>query len=226
MKKIIILLSVFLPIISNAQEENQRTDTTEKHVYLGLTGGLDYDLNAYQFGIDNNKEFEYYGINPHYNLGLSFGFDVTKRIRPRLGVYFLTMSYGFNWSDDYPDFDKTEASLYYMGLNLNFDYMVLSRGNFNLYISPGIKGETYIRRTFETSYTNGDPSDNRNFDYTEAYPDKFAGCGISAIFKYNVLKYLGLEVIPEYTHFINGFVKSNDKPYQRFNINFGIEFNL
>lgn len=227
MKKIVILLIILAPIIAKAQEDNQKAEETIiNSVYIGFRSNLDMNLNAYRQAIDENG-FDYYDVNPHYSFALDLGVQVSKRLRPRVEVSLATTSYGFNWSETYPTFNKTVTHLIYLGTNARLDYLLFNSKVFQVYLSPAIKFEYLIDSYVTTWKTDG----NTNHTYykeemKEAYPNTIGAGALSTIFKYNISDRLGITVTPEYSIYFRKFVVSNDKLYQRLSLNFGVEFRL
>jgi hypothetical protein len=106
-------------------------------------------------------------------------------------------------------------NLDYFDFNFHIDYSLFSTKKFQLFVSPAFKYE------FQTGYSLS--SRKWNFLVLKQ-PSSIIGGSLSTIFKYKVSKHFGLTLTPEYTVFAHPFATGNDKSYQRFNANFGMEF--
>jgi hypothetical protein len=218
MKRIVVFLFALIPLVAYNQE-------TEKHhpLFFGLNGGVDYNFNAYRLTPDDNG-FNYYSIDPHYNIGLYVGLMSKNRFRTRLEFKYVKMSYGMDWGNFNSTFDEMVTKLHNYDINLHVDYFVFFQNDLQFYISPALKSEFVfntkrIRKDFDGS------TETANYNILDdEHPKRILGGAISAIFKYNMNGHIGITVIPEYTIFFRNFVESNDKKYQRFGTNFGVEF--
>jgi hypothetical protein len=218
MKKFFYVLS-FLVLLTNLASAQ---DYFEPQFYLSVSSGADNNFNAFRTTTDS-KGFEYYAIPKHYNISASFGVQLFKRFRPRFDFKYVAMSYGQYWPSGYPTFVKTETDLGYIDLNLYFDYLVLTYKKFDIYISPALKTEYLSSEEFTTTKSDGNTSSSHFNLLSEERPRALAGGAISSILKYNINRYVGITLTPEYTMFFRDFVKTNDKTYQRFSLNMGVE---
>jgi hypothetical protein len=218
MKKMIMLFFTLMSLAVNAQDEEAR------HLfYVGLNGGVDYDFNAYRQTPDKNG-FDFYAINPHYNFGVDVGFMATKRLRPRLDFKFVKMSYGMDWGDFNGKFDKSITKLSNLDINLHLDWELLTRKKFQVFISPVLKSEFVSGVKYERHDKDGNTEEVNYNLIDDQFPKSILGGGLSAILKYNLTDHIGITMVPEYSIFCRRFVRSNDKNYQRFSTNIGIEF--
>jgi hypothetical protein len=231
---IFILLTL---IVVNAQENNNNKPNPTKEsgkisvgtVSIGLNGGYDVDFNAYKFDPDLVNGYTYYDINPHYNIALDLSVQATKKLRPRLGLKYETLSFGFYWDPDVwqtSEFEKTVTSLKCMNLSLNLDYVLVSKKLFTVYVSPGLLTEFVSKSKCKTYKTDGTTSSSHYNYFEDPYPASSLGGSLAAIAKINITNWLGITVTPQYTQFFRGFSHSNDKLYSRFNINGGIELSF
>jgi hypothetical protein len=218
MNRIIIILFALVTFTANAQEDEAR-----HNLYVGLNAGVDYNFNAYRLSLDHNG-FKYYGIDPHYNYALDFGLKVSKRLRTRVEFKFVKMSYGMDWGDYNSTFDKTVTKLYNFDANLHLDYLLLSRNRFRFYISSGLKSEFVIDYKYLRKDNDGSTTEVKYNFTDDEFSKSILGGVMSTIIKYNLNNYIGITLVPEYSIFFRNFIKSNDKNYQRFSTNIGLEF--
>jgi len=199
---------VTIPFAGNAQ-----TDETE--FFMGINGGLDYNMNAYKLDKNESYGYAYYGISPRYNIGLDFGLKVSKKLRPRIEIKYVNVKYGIDWSPSVYQFGTTVTNVNYVDFNLHLDYLLISIKKFQLFVSPAVKSELEMRHSISST----------NWNILELkHPGKILGGAVSAIIKYNLSKNFGITLTPEYTMFLKPFATGNDKPYQRFSSNIGIEY--
>lgn len=218
MKKIFFLTWLIIPICVFSQENEKFK------VSGGLFGGYGYNLNGYRF--DNDIEgFSYYDINSNYTIGLNCGIFITPKFRPRIAFSYAETKYGSTWPAEY-FVDKTEVTLYNIDMSLNLDYMLLSRNNLQLFISPGIITEFAKGEQYKNYLIDGSINYKKYNLFTEQYPTAIAGCNLALLARYNLNEYFSLTFSPNYTYFLKPFVSSNNKPYQRVGANFGVEFSF
>lgn len=219
MKKIVfsLLCALFIACTVNAQDDYPVFS-------VGANAGWDHNTNAFRLTSDENASFT--GEPNQFNIGIDFGVRMTKKFRPRLELRYVNMAYHMNWnSTDYPDFDKTDCNINYFDLNLHLDYSLFTVNKLEVFVSPAIKWEQKSGDFVKTYKNDGSaPMTGRFTAIKKEYPGNIAGGAASMIFKYNFNKHLGLTLTPEYTYFFRDFVKSNNKSYQRFNVNAGFEF--
>ncbi len=218
MKKvfIILLVMVAVPFVGIAQtaQPKETAPAGETQFFMGLNGGLDYDINAFKLDRNEIGFYSYYGIRPRYNIGFDLGLKVSKKLRYRIEMKYVNVKYGINY-DSIKNSSNTVLNVNYFDFNFHLDYLWLTKGNFQLFISPALKYE------FETGETMAGP----NYNTTEIiHPSSVVGGALSAIAKYNFSKHFGLTLTPEYTYFFHAFTTGNSKPYQRFSSNLGVEF--
>lgn len=220
MKKGLLLLVMIMAFSMAYSQEGDKYKIT-----VGLNGGLGQNMNGYRLTPDS-KGYSYYGINPHYSLGLDIGVFTSNRFRPRLEFRYVEMDYGMYWPDNYPEYDKSITTLYEMDLNLHFDYLAVNKAHFQVFISPAFVYEFVTGNQVKNFLVNGDTNyKNYNIftEQTEQYGGNYPGGNLTAIAKYKINNYLGVTLSPGYTYFFTKFVSPNDKAYQRFSINLGIE---
>lgn len=207
--------------IARGQEE----ESYKFRFSTGLSGGLGQNIHAYKLSADS-KGFTYYGIDPHYSIGVDAGLYVSNKIRIRFELRYVEMKYGMNWNEPYPDFDKTVTSLYNMDLNLHFDYSVFRNKHLDFMISPSIIYEYVMKDEFKNTLADGSVNYKVYNILSTEYPDNILGGNFSIPVKYKINEYIGVTLTPGYTYFFRNFLLSNDKPYQRLSINLGAEFLL
>jgi hypothetical protein len=223
-KCIFIALFVLLPLSAWSQDE--KNDEKKPVFTIGVFGGVDKNINGYRLS-PNIYGNNFYADKPSWNAVIDYGLMVTKKLRPRIEFRYLQSSYFAGWENaNISTMKETIVRLFTLGLGLHADYLLHDRNNFQIFASPGIIWE----------YTAG--SDEKNirddntcnwYDYngiSGEKPGNLFGGAVSAIFKYNITKSLGLKAVPEYDLYFGNFAKSNDKPYQSLRINFGVEFNF
>jgi opacity protein-like surface antigen len=228
MQKKLFLTLFALAIISfagNAQNENttqpkETTQPSETGFLMGLNAGWDDNVNA--FMLDNNTQYNYSytGIKPRYNIGFDLIIKTSKKLRSRIEMKFVNVKYGIIYAPSYTNsdgshMDNTIVNLNYFDLNFHLDYLLLTKGKFQLFVSPGIR--------YEYKIGEGVGGNNFNFLYLDR-PNNIFGGAVSAIVKYNLTKHWGVTFIPEYTYFFSPFVSGNNQPYQRLSSNFGFEY--
>jgi|GEM_PF-2134308 len=234
MRKILYL--ILLTLVSTSVIHAQETETTPQQqkegvkydagdIFLGISSGIDYDINAYRTSTDENG-FTFDKRNPHFNIGGYLGVMVTPKFRPRLEMKYVRTSYEQNWDQSqYPDFIKTTVKLGNLDLNLHFDYLVYNTEKWHVFISPALKCEFMSGEDYNTTKSNGDDDSNDKFKtLEERYPKSIAGGALSAIFKYDINKKVGLTFTPDYTYFFRKYQRVNSGAYQRLSFNVGLEF--
>jgi hypothetical protein len=224
MKKIsfYLLLLALMPVMANAQDDDEDAMT------IGINGGVDKSINAYQFTPDMYNDI-FSNNKTYHNVALDFGLWISPKFRPRIELKYVQTGYTANWET--PDYTSnsmkvTNVTLYNFDINLRMDYLLLKIKKFQVFVSPALKWEFNI---------NGD---SRNTEYDGSYdykqyngiitdsPNNIAGGAVSAIFKYKLNRRVGITLSPEYTLFFHDYVQTNNKLYQRISANFGLEFTL
>jgi len=217
----VLLFIMAISFAGNAQTEktektaNDQPIVNEVEYFMGINGGIDFNTNAYPLFKNGNYGYTYFGVSPSYNIGADFAVKITARLRPRLEFKYVNVKYGVDWSTlQYTFGESTIVNLNYFDINLHLDYLLLSVRKFQLFVSPAFKFEAQTGYSLSTSKL-----------YLELkQPSSIAGGGLSAIFKYKMTKHIGFTLTPDYTIFAHSFVLGNNKPYQRFSANFGVEF--
>jgi len=230
MRKIFFYLFIIalMPIAANAQNAivANAQDNIHYAFTIGINSGVDNNINAYRL----NPNFfgnNFYNSKIHFNIGLDYGWMVSKKFRPRIELKYVKMSYSVGWDNaNIPTIKESTVNLYNFDINLRMDYLLLNASKFQLFISPALKWEFNVGREeknirYDESYNWA----NYNGIITENSRNLLGGA-ISTILKYNITKNIGITVTPEYTLFFRNFVRSNDKCYQRASVNFGVEFNF
>ena len=214
MKKLFLVLMVMvvIPFAGKAQTE-KTAKTQETAFFLGLNSGLDFDINAYKLDKNEIYGYTYYNQHPRYNIGFDMGLKVSKKLRTRIEMKFVNIKYGINYG---PNIENTIVNLNYFDFNFHLDYLWLTKGKFQLFISPAVKYEYKIGEAI------GGPNYSNIMDLR--HPSSIGGAALSAIGKYNLSKHFGITFTPEYTFFFHGFATGNSKPYQRISTNLGVEF--
>ena len=222
MKKILfVLLSV---IITFVQVKSQEEEDSEKYRFsIGLTGGIVQNINAYRTLADG-EGFTYYGDDLAYSVGLDMGLFVTNKIRTRLELKYLEMEYGMDWNYTNSDFYKTTTSLFNVDVNLYCDYLALSLEHLQLFVSLGIINEFVYTHEFKNILSDGEVNYKSYNVLSNQYPETISGGDISLIVKYKINNNIGITLNPGYTYFFRKFVRDNDDPYQRTNVNLGVEY--
>lgn len=226
MKKIVFSLVLFLSAISVFSQDFEPIFT------IGLNGGIDHNINAYQIPPNTVYHYAYYGIPDQYNVGLDFAVAATKRIRPRLELRYVNLQYGVKWNvppgvSTY-DMIRSTHNINNFDITFHFDYLLASVKKLDIYASPGIKYEFNTGDYLHTTLTDG-PSTSNNYNILgQSYPRSLGAGVFSFLFKYNLSKHFGITVTPEYNLFWRDFVSDNGpyQFYQRLSLNAGLEFRL
>ncbi len=218
MKKGFFFLLSFLSIslVTKAQD-------SVKHPFsIGIKGGAGMNINGYH--LDNDNTFTYYSIDPHYTSGIDLGLFVSKKFRVRLEFNYLQMGYGMNWNYENSNFDKTITTLYTINAKAQCDYLFFSTNKLQLFASPAIVGENIFTHQFENKYADGS-SDYKKYNVVdEQYTANNLGLEAAVMAKYNLTRKVGITLAPSYCVFVNKFVSSNDKLYQRIDLRLGVEY--
>lgn len=227
MKKIVFVLLTLLlcPFVNGIAQEKEVAEVSSDDklkVTVGLNYGFNNNINAYRLSPDDDGN-TYYGEKSGFSVGADFGIPFSKKFRTRIGVRYSEMEYGMDW-DNTSSFNKTITHLYNFDLNLHFDYLIASSNNLKLFISPGIMSEFVMDADFKNEKVDGDYT-YRNY-FLKQYPESVAGGNLSLLAIYKINKFMSLTLSPGYTYFFREFSSVNDKPYQRLNVNVGLEFDL
>ncbi len=206
------------------QKEKKGIEYSAGDIFLGLSSGINYDINAYKTSTDENG-FTFDKRNPHFNIGGYLGIMVTKKFRPRFEMRYVRTSFEQAWDQkEYPTFINTTVKLDNLDLNLHFDYLVLNSNKWHVFLSPALKSEFMVGEDYKTTKTDDDDSNDKFKILEERYPKSIAGAALSAIFKYDINKKVGLTFTPDYTMFFRSYQKDNSESYYRFSFNIGLEF--
>jgi hypothetical protein len=223
-----LFLIVLMPLTSNAQESvvANAKKNSDYASNFGINSGVDNNINAYRL-YPNSEGNNFYKVSTHYNIGIDYGWMVSKKFRPRIELKYVKMSYGVGWDNaNISSIKESIVNLYNFDINFHMDYLLLNANKFQLFVSPALKWEFNIAR--EEKNLKYDGSDNwasYNGIISEN-PRNLIGGAVSTILKYNIIKNIGITLTPEYTLFFRNFIKSNSKCYQRTSVNFGVEFNF
>ncbi len=223
-----LLLSVLLPLTTNAQEAvvaNTKNNLNYASTF-GISYGIDDDINAFRLS-PNGYGNTFYKATAHYNIGINYGWMISKKVRPRIEINYVNESYGATWENaNINSITKTTVNLYNVNLSFHLDYMLVNSNNFQLFVSPALKWEFNVARDEKNILDDGTHDwANYNGIIAENLRNN-VGASVSTILKYNITKGLGITLTPDYTLFVRKFVPSNDKLYQRLSINLGVEFNF
>ncbi|MFA5330384.1 MAG: hypothetical protein WC384_21505 [Prolixibacteraceae bacterium] len=225
MKTVILMILNFLLILPAAlsQESNTTQESNKSKVSFGFNIGGGQNSNGYRLTPDDYG-FEYYEGDALFTTGLNVSMFVTERLRPRFEFAYSEMKYGLIWGDSYTNFDKTVTKTMNLNLNLNLDYLVLNGKKFQLFFSPGIVTEYVVGSTHKNYHTDGTTNMNNYNPITDQYPKSIAGANFSILAKYKLTEHVGLTVTPGYNYYFRKYVTTNDKPYTRSLLNFGVEY--
>jgi hypothetical protein len=214
------LIIVLALVGANAQDVNKYAYT------IGIYGGIDCNINGYRLN-PNNYGNEFYSVTPTWNMGLDYGLMVSKKLRPRIEFKYLQQKYKVGWENaNISTMQESFVYLYNFDVNLRADYLLLNKPKFQIFASPALKWEFTSGKNEKNIRKDGTHNwDNYNEIITEN-PGNLFGGAVSAILKYNVTKYIGLTVTPEYTLFFSKYAEGNDKKFQRTSLGSGLEFNF
>jgi len=210
-KTFFILIMIGFSFAGKAQ-----TETEDKVFFMGINGGIDYNMNANKLGLNETYGYKYLGMEPGYNIGIDLSMQATKKLKPRIELRYVNLKYAIDWNPSPYKFGKTIVNVNYFDFNLHFDYSLVSGKKFQLFVSPALKFEI----------KGGEPTlSTDNWSVLQLkQPSDIAAIACSAIFKYNLSENTGLTLTPEYTYFLHEFATGNTNPYQRLGVNLGIEF--
>lgn len=222
------ILLVLIPITVSAQDADT-TKAKKSNDYsftFGINYGIDNNINGYPLN-PNSEGNNFYKGNSHYSLGLDYGWMASKKLRPRIEVRYVKMSYGVGWDNaNITTINESVINLYNFAVALHADYLLLDATKFQLFLSPGLKWEINVDSEEKNLFKNGDISWANYNDLLSGNTRNFFGGSVSAILKYNIIKNIGITLTPEYTLFFNNFVPANNKSYQRASVKAGVEFNF
>jgi len=218
-KGILILLMVGLSIAEVQSQEYESSNLT-----VGFNLGMDYNNNAYRMTEDSHG-FTYYGMNPNMSLGLNFGYYVSKRFRPRVEVEYFYLRYGMDWNyGEESDFDKTQTTVHYLGLNLHLDYALYLGDRVEVFLSPGLITDLACNRTYKTYLADDEYTNDEYNVITDQYPKALMGLSLSMPVGIKLNNNLKATLEPEYTYYPYNFLKSNVDPYTRMSFKLGLEY--
>jgi hypothetical protein len=227
-KFFIMLIVVLIPVTIKAQPEKEvAKKSTISYAYtLGINFGIDNDIHAYRMN-PNYFGNNFYSNKYNSSIGLEFGIMISKKIRTRLEVKNVKISYNADWENaNIPSLKETTVNLFMMDFNFKLDYMVFDNKKFQVFVTPLVKWEINADSEEKNISYNGIINwANYNGIITEN-PKSLLGGGVSTSIKYNLAKNVSLTATPVYTLFFRNFVKSNDKSYQRISLDLGVEFNF
>lgn len=220
MKKGILIMLMAGTLFSEClSQENEKSNLT-----VGFNMGMDYNFNAYRMTEDDNG-FTYYGMNPNLSFAVDFGYNVSRRFKPRFEVEYFYLKYGTNWNyGEESDFDKTITTVSYLGLNLHLDYGLILGDRFQVYLSPGLITDLAVNRTYDTYFNNSDDHTNAEYNVlSEQYPKALMGVSLSTPLAFKIKSNLKLTMEPEFTYFPYNFLKINEEPYTRISFKVGLQ---
>lgn len=209
-----------------ALAEVQSQETEKSKLSVGFNIGMDFNENAYRMTEDIHG-FTYYGMNPNLSFGLDLGYSLSRRFRPRLEMEYFYLRYGMNWNyGDDSDFDITQTTVHYLGLNLHLDYGLYLGDRVQVYLSPGLATDLARNRSYKTFLNNNDDeytSDEYNV-ISEQYPNALMGLSLSMPVAIKINDNLKATLEPEYTYYPYNFLKSNVNPYTRMSFKAGLQY--
>jgi hypothetical protein len=214
------VLIALLPLSIYAQEASRYAYT------IGIYGGIDRNINGYRLD-PNAYGNNFYSPSILWNAGVDYGLMVTDKLRPRIEFRYLQQRYKVGWENgNISTMKESVVYLYNFDVNFRLDYLLLNKPRFHVFASPALKweftsgkDEKNIRKDGTHNWANYNGIINEN-------PGNLFGGAVAAVLKYNITKYIGITCTPEYTVFVNKYVKSNRKLCQRTNLGFGVEFNF
>ncbi len=210
-----------------SQEEKEEKTKDFNHISVAIVGGLGHNINGYRTRADEHG-LTFNGKTPNYACGIELGLFATKNFRIRLYGGYNNMKYGVDYNDvaAYSNYKSTIAHLHYIDVNVNLDFGLYSGEKLSLFLSPGLTSEYFIDELFVTTLANGSISQKNYTFLEEEYPtETIYGGNISLIARYKLMDQLYLTLTPGYTLFLyDKFSPANHEPYQRMNLNLGIEY--
>ncbi|MDA3879847.1 MAG: outer membrane beta-barrel protein [Prolixibacteraceae bacterium] len=216
-KRIALVLMILTAFTLGANSQNKMT--------LGVNAGYDYNA-AYLVDIDGATNLNQI---PDFNVGVDVGLEFGERIRARVELKYVNISFERDFDYSINDLDVSNTKFVANNINFNprFDYRLFSIKNFDTYFTTGMRLEFTAGDYIRTYNNAGDKVDDlKYFGGGGRYVHKSAMAGVIGgfIFKYNVNSNLGITVSPEYTSFLTRFYEENDWAMQRANLNIGIEW--
>jgi hypothetical protein len=222
MKKIIFSLFLLISLSIGLFAQN---DPVIAYTF-GINSGADNNINAYRFN-PNSAENSFSAGNVHFNIGVDYGMMISKRLRPRIELKYVEMSYNAGWEEtNVSTIKESIVKLSNFNINFRLDYLLLSSKKFQVFVSPGLKWEFPVTSQEKNIKYDGTYNWANYNGISSANPGSLLGGAVSTILKYNFTKKVALTVTPEYTLFFKEFSSGNNKSFQRTSINFGFEFNF
>lgn len=235
MKRIIpiLLLFVLISSVGNAQDilldiakntAKKKAPRTRNLFSVGLSYGVDKNFNAFR-ATANKFGNDFHNDKLYTNATLDLGIYASKKLRFRVESKYVRMGYKADWKNaDFPTIKETVVDLYNFAGCFHIDYNVTSIKKLDLSLSAGFKWEFTSDYKFYNKRTDGTTDEGDYYNIINEYPSDIYGATLSGILKYNITKHIGITMTPEYTFFFDKFVPTNDKYYQRFSLNAGLEF--
>ena len=222
-----LLLLALIPMSANAQvtTATNAKKTIDYASAFGLSYGIDNNINGYKLASNPTGNTFSKGTT-RYNIATSFGWMISSRWRPRIELKYTKLNYNVDLVNSIPTIVNSVVNMFNFDINLHADYLFLNTNKFQIFLSPAVKWEFNISREEHNFFSDGTKNWGNYNGVINENPRNLLGGSVAAIFKYNIIRNIGLTLTPEYTMFFRKFVLANDKSYQRFSVNFGVEFNF
>ncbi len=186
-------------------------------VFVNLNAGWDHTSNMY-YNYNNYEIFE--NGEEEFSYGFDLGLKLSDVVRFRVATTFGSYCFGQMYTN--MDVTQTDMTMKYFNITPRFDFRILHKGNFETFLSPGLKLE-YISDADQKSYrTDGSVSDAKYV--STAYEKSMTGVAAAMIMKYNFNSNLGLTLTPEYSYFFKKLYEKNDQNLNRFSARLGLEW--
>ncbi len=219
--KLFILLFLSTTIMSYSQEGETNITSQKGKLTVGVYSGFQYNTNA--FISTNDENFTYTERNEGFAYGANVGYFLAKRFRPRLSIGYNSSSFFANWKQT-SNIYKTKVKLQKFEIDLNFDYLLLNKGKFQLFASVGAISEYLASVKYKNYEEDGDTNTNNYDEIEEPYPTSNFGANVSFIAKIKVLDNMSLNINPGYNYYFKEFSELDSDAYTRISANIGLEW--
>ncbi len=206
--------------MSFSQESEAIAPNNKNKLTIGVFSGYQHNFNAYISTPDDN--FTYDEKNGGFTYGAEVGYFISKRFRPRLKLGYNQSSFYAYWLRS--NITKTKVKSQKFELDLNFDYLILNKSNFQFFVSVGAVSEYLANVRYKNYEDDGDTNTNNYDEISESYPTSNFGANFSFIAKIKLMDNMSLNISPGYNYYLKEFISSNSDPYHKFTGNVGLEW--
>lgn len=187
-----------------------------------LGGGLDYNYNEYY----NEYTYSKYLLSKHYNLDLDGALMLGKKFRLQLEMKYMKFGYGQRYNpvgqQSSNTLIKSEITFQYWSMTPRVNYKLTTFKKFDLYASAGFKFEFNIDGKEESETAGGRVYSSHHLD--DNYTVNMQGIAGGLLLKYNITKHLSVNLVPDYTYYMQKFYSQNQGNFQRFSADLSVEW--